>query len=298
MHRHFCTLFDSAYAAKGLVLHESLLRHSSEPFTLHILTMDSGVFWMLDVLQLPHVKLIPLDAFEYAMHMETVRASRRWQEYCWSAASSLMCLVLQFPNIDAVTYLDADLWFMSDPKVVFDEIGGCSISIVPHRFIQSKRYLEINGTFNVSWVTFRNNDVGQRCAARWQGQVRDWCYNRVEPGHACGDQLYLNEFPDLYGDECHIIQNIGANLAPWNLANYHIHLRDQRVYADDTPAVFFHAHEFMDERHLTNYELRPEDMLIYDRYVDAWQHANARMDIAKKTIALRHDRQKTESERA
>ena len=46
---------------------------------------------------------------------------------------------------DELAYLDSDLFFFDDPKIVFEEIGGRSIAIVPHRFSRENRYLEVNG---------------------------------------------------------------------------------------------------------------------------------------------------------
>lgn len=311
MHRHYCTLSDIRYLAKFLTLYESLVAHSSDDFTLHYLAMDDESFWIVDQLELRHVKTVPLAGFEHAMNMIPVKESRNKTEYFWSCASNFMEYLLHFDSIDALTYLDADLWFMSDPKVVFDEISHRSIAIVPHRFIKEKQYLERNGKFNVSWVTARNNEIGRSCIERWASQVREWCYNRIERHHACGDQKYLDEFPMLYGEECCVISNIGANLAPWNLANYRISYSVQTkevsedflshrfmIMADDTPAIWFHAHEFKDECHLTNYELRDEDMLIYRPYIDRWQAANDRIANAQMAIAERREELHKESERA
>ena len=36
-----------------------------------------------------------------------------------------------------------------------------------------------------------------------------------------GDQKYLDEWPDLYSS-CHIIENMGAGIAPWNYCQYEI----------------------------------------------------------------------------
>ena len=63
--RHYCTLFDRNYAARGLALHRSLLRHCGE-FTLHILCLDTPTFNALAALCLPRVELIDLGTLESA----------------------------------------------------------------------------------------------------------------------------------------------------------------------------------------------------------------------------------------
>ena len=53
-----------------------------------------------------------------------------------------------------------------------------------------------------------------------------------------GDQKYLNKWPTLY-KKLKIIENIGANVAIWNIKNYKWSLND-RVYVNNTPLIFYH----------------------------------------------------------
>ena len=55
--RRYCTLFDSKYASRGLALHESLMRHCSEPWTLDVLAIDEETFWLMYGLNLDNVPL-------------------------------------------------------------------------------------------------------------------------------------------------------------------------------------------------------------------------------------------------
>jgi hypothetical protein len=49
-------------------------------------------------------------------------------------ASACLRLLISDPALEAVTYIDADIAFFSDPQPVFDEMGEDSVMIVPHRF--------------------------------------------------------------------------------------------------------------------------------------------------------------------
>lgn len=296
--RHFTAVTDRNYLAKFLVLHESLLRNTSDVWTLHLLAADMETLWLVDGMKLENVEVMPLSGFEQAMNLAKIKESRNWKEYMWTMASNLIEYWLPWTGDDGITYLDSDLMFFSDPSVMFEELGNRSIAIIPHRLIPSKKHLEINGVFNVGWLTIRNTETGRRCIKRWAEQVRSWCFDRVEGSNACGDQKFLDEWPGLYGDECCIIQNIGANLAPWNLANYRINWEDGRMFANKTGAVFFHAHEFKDEKHLTNYLLRPEDMEIYQRYIAEWTLANERIAEAERKAAEQRQLIQMEAQRA
>ena len=294
--RHYCTLFNLNYAAKGLSLHASLLRHSSEPFTLHILAMDEATFWLLSELKLESVNVIPLHNFESAMNMRAVKASRSLLEYFWTAASNLMEFLL-CTGLDGVTYLDADVFFYADPKVIFDEVGEKSIGITPHRFAERDvRRLGRNGTYNVGVVVARNTFLGLQCISRWAKQCREWCFNRNEAGKF-GDQAYLDSWPKDYPEEVFVIENLGVNLGPWAIGNVEVTrflgsvslmapvVGPIDIRVQEYPLVCYHFHEFVDSEHLTNWPLRPEDKeLIYASYIAECRRSLERIDLAKEKI--------------
>jgi hypothetical protein len=278
-------------------MYRSLTEHSSEPFTLHILAMDEECRWVVDELSLPHVTVTPLDALEKDMFLRKVRDSRTWQEYCWTLASVFTDYILAMNerieithldskrrefsggDIESTTYLDADLFFFSDPVQVFNQIGTRSIAVTPHRLIPSKNHLEVNGKFNVGWVTFKNTDRGYDCLREWSANCRAKC----SASDGCGDQKYIDAWPEKYGDEvCQL--GIGVNVAPWNVSNWEV-TEGPRV--DGTTIVCYHFHEFLEREdgtfRLTNYDLRDEDIeFIYKPYLKAYAeakqlHTQARM---------------------
>lgn len=292
--RNYCTLSDRGYLPKLLAMHESLLKHSSEPFTLHVLAMDREAFTLLHDLELPNVQVVPLIGFERAMNMDPVKKSRTWQEFCWTCASSLMEFLM--PMVGDVTYLDADLYFFSDPKVIFEEIGQRSIGITPHRFPSWRKDKEVNGIYNVGLVYAANTATGRECISRWAAQCREWCFNRVEEHHACGDQKYLDTWPTDYPGEVCAIQNPGVNLAPWNVDAYVI---SDGPSVDGNPVTFFHFHEFVHSHHLTNYKLRiAERRFIYEPYIAAWERATLRIYGQEKIIAQRRAETELQGQRA
>lgn len=270
--RHYCTLFDMKYAPQGLALYESLVQHSSEPFKLWILALDQESLRILEALHLSHAEIACGSTFEWEAGLSDIRKSRTHQEWCWTLASQ-WCEYLIYRGLLEVTYLDADTFFFSDPEPAFEEIGHRSIAITPHRLIPSKKHLEVNGLFNVGFVHFRNTDVGRRCLERWAAQCRAKC----SAADGCGDQLYLNAWPGLYGKECCVFENIGVNAGPWSLANWNV---APGPYLDSTPLICYHAHELdLELGRLTNYELRPEDVaLIYEPYLEALRRAKARIE--------------------
>lgn len=267
--RHYATLCDRNYLPRALAMVESLKRHSSVPVTVHLLAMDRDAWAAVNDLGLDYLKA-------YSWQGPNVRKDHTHQEWCWLMASQ-WCERLMGHVAAGITYVDADVLFFGDSEIIHAEIGDRSIGIIPHRFIPSKKYLVRNGEFNVGWVTFKGN-VGMDCLEWWAAQCRTWCYARNENGKF-GDQLYLNEWPKLYGKDLCVIENIGAGLAPWNYANYKI---TEGPKADGVQAVFAHMHEFAElspgKYRLTNYALRPEDKeFIYEPYIKAYEAAKEQL---------------------
>lgn len=299
--RNFTTLFDSAYMAKGLAMYRSLERSSSEEFLLHIIAMDDQALAILHALALKQARIYPVGAFESMMGLTAARSNRSWQEYCWTCASCSMEYLLSWHRMDSLTYLDADLFFFSDPKPVFDEIGTRSIGITPHRFPADRRHMERNGKFNVGWVTLRSDHAGMRCSELWADQCRAWCYARNEGGKF-GDQGYLDQWPERYGESVAVIENIGVNAAPWNIAQYEVRAGlcvGDAPLISGVPLVCYHLHEYEHGVRLTNYRISEEVVeLIYRPYIRAHIDSESSINGARDRIRAHQQELSTRAESA
>lgn len=240
--RHFCTLFDSNYLFKGVVMLRTL-RQNCPGAHVFVLCMDEPCRGMLEQLGLPGVTCISLPEIE-SVELLAAKKDRNIAEYCWTLSASLPAWVMdRYPEVDLLTYVDADLMFYSSVEPLFDEIGASSIAIIEHRFTPRLKYLEENGRFCVEWVTFRRDPEGLACLDRWRKQCIAWCYARLEDGRM-GDQKYLDEWPARYSSTC-VLQHPGAGLAPWNYPNYKIgSAGDGQVLVDGQPLIFYHFHQF------------------------------------------------------
>jgi hypothetical protein len=236
--RQFCTYFDQNYLLRGLALHHSLSQYCPE-FQLWILCMDTACYDILKQMDLPRVRLISLAELESEFpELLKAKQNRTVVEYYFTCTPALPLYVLnQDPNIDAVAYLDADLFFFADPARLYEEIAGHSIAIIEHRFPAELAHLAEHGIYNVGFLFFRRDKIGLACLHRWFEQCLEWCYDRVEADRYA-DQKYLDDWPDRFKNLV-VLQHKGANLAPWNLANYKIRKRRNRIFVDEQPLIFF-----------------------------------------------------------
>jgi hypothetical protein len=240
--RYFCTLFDSGYLLKGLAMLTSLFRFCPDT-KVFVLCMDYQTRAIIERLDLPFVVCVTLDEVETAELIQA-KADRSVGEYCWTLSSCFTWYVMhKYPQIEFLTYVDADLFFYSDVQPLFDEIGEASIAIIEHRFSERFKDREVNGRFCVEWVSFRRDEQGLACLSRWRDQCIEWCYYRLEDGRM-GDQKYLDVWPDLYPN-CHILMHPGAGIAPWNYSQYQFgHNATGNITVDDATLMFYHFHQF------------------------------------------------------
>jgi hypothetical protein len=268
---HFCTLFDRNYLLKGVAMLRTLKQHC--PYAqVHVLCMDEQTREILSQLGLPHVICVPLSDIEDEALL-AVKPGRSVAEYCWTLSPCLPWYVLQHnPEIDFITYLDADLYFFSSLQPLFDEIAEASIVVIEHRFPLPFKHFEVRGRFCVEWVSFRRDEQGLACLLRWREQCIDWCFHRLEDDRM-GDQKYLDQWPRKF-DALHILQHLGAGVAPWNYSQYLFEVNSENVITvDGLPLIFYHFHQFQllangrfDRLSAAYRALGPEPAAVYEAY--------------------------------
>lgn len=244
MKRFYCTYFDANYLVRAVALIESLQKHETADFCLYAICLDEVSRRILERLQYPNVVPVPMHALEQRdRELLAAKQNRSTVEYYWTATPTIILRILeQHPEIDVLTYLDADLFFYSSPDPIYEELGDRSVLIHEHRFPPELAHLEpTSGKYNVGLLCFRNDASGLRVLRWWRERCNEWCYAHYEDGKY-GDQLYLNGWPETF-DRVVVLQNVGAGLAPWNHGQYELS-RDPsgRTLINETPLVFYHFH--------------------------------------------------------
>ncbi len=237
---HYCTSFNETYLIRGITLYQSLAQHSSQPFTLWVLCFDDRSYDILQQLSLPNFKPVPLTALEADdSAMLVAKSNRSTVEYFFTCSPLLpLYLFKHNSSIEQITYLDSDLFFFADPQPIFDEMGSASILIIPHRFPPHLKHLEESGIYNVGLLSFRKDKNALACLHWWRERCLEWCYDLHEDGKFA-DQKYLDDWTTRFSG-VHVLQHKGANLAPWNVMNYHLQQHNSKIYVDDEPLIFFH----------------------------------------------------------
>ena len=216
---NYCTYFDINFAVYGLALLESIFRHDPNA-RVYVLCLDEETFELLSKNENKKRFLIDLKSIEKNFpSLSEAKRNRTITEYFWTLTPCVIYFLIYVKKVcDKLTYLDADQFFFSSPKPIFDEIKDAEIAIMPHRFPAEIDYLKEHGYYNVSWLTFRNSIESKKCLSWWMKSCLEWCYAKVD-GLRYGDQKYLDQFPIKFKGVKEI-ENDGCGLAPWNLSSF------------------------------------------------------------------------------
>lgn len=239
-----CTLFNSLYLDKGLVLYDSLKERCSD-FELYVLCMDEKCYEVLSELNPTHLIPINLEDFE-CEELLNVKPSRSFGEYCWTCSSWLISYVLEKYKPESCTYIDADMFFYQDPKELLNEMDerNASVLIVGHRFYPflAAEKEHIVGRFCVEFNSFKNVESARGLLNKWKYQVLDHC-SLDGDGVYWGDQKYMDNWLQDYP---FVIESshLGAGVAPWNISQYKLDASSNgltlRVNSQIVPLVFYH----------------------------------------------------------
>lgn len=215
-----CTLYNSLYLDKGLVVYDSLIECAKD-FELYVLCMDDKCYEVLSNLDKPRLIPIKLSDFEDD-RMKEAKKNRSLVSYMWTCSSVLIKYILDRYKPEICTYIDADMYFYHDPQVLVDEMvaAGKSVQIIPHRFSPSKVHVaEKAGIYCVEFNTFKNDESGRTVLNAWVEQCLENCSDHFD-GKSFGDQMFMDAWPVKYPDIVNICKHPGAGLAPWNLEWY------------------------------------------------------------------------------
>ncbi|MBC7388672.1 MAG: glycosyl transferase [Opitutaceae bacterium] len=251
----FCTLFDYNYIHYGVTMHESLLKHCKE-FHLYIFAFDTRCYDELIRLSLSNVTVISLSEFEDEKLLE-IKPSRSKSEYCWTCTPSIILYVLENFPVTECTYIDADLYFFSDPQILITELGENSILLTSHNY-SPKNLNILAGIYCVQFMTFRKDVYGLKALNWWRDACIEWCYARFEDGKF-GDQRYLDDWLTRF-EKVFVLKNEGGGVAPWNVQKYKVVKKGNQLFINnDNEIIFYHFHnmgfEKQNQFNLGYYEL-------------------------------------------
>ncbi len=286
---YFCTLFDSGYLDRGLANYQSLIETGCD-FHLYVFAFDDASLNVLKEMDLPRLTVVSLKEFEDEQLL-AVKPSRGRGEYCWTCTGSTILYVLQHYKKLHCIYIDADLWFYSDPKVLIEEMPeSANVLITEHRYTPQYDKSALSGIYCVQFMYFDATENGLHILNWWRDRCLEWCYNRHEDGKF-GDQKYLDDWTRRFKG-VHVLKHPGGGMAPWNIQQYGLEksgtdeltgvVYNRAEIGKSFQPVFFHFHGLKlyengktilaPKMYLTNKKVRE---WLYEPYIARLKEAKA-----------------------
>ena len=211
---NICTVSDINYLYKGLTLYESLNKKTKN-FVLHYLCIDEISYNNLKKFECENLIIYNInDLLEKNEILKKLKLGD-YKYFCWSLASYFCNFLIEY-GLNSITYIDSDIFFHESIDLIFDEIGDREVAIFRHRQFDLKSP-RMEGWFNVGVVHFKNGKIGRHICKWWSEAV---LYKKYPHLSTCGDQKYLDEFPNMCPDDYIFIDgNIGHG-APWHWQLY------------------------------------------------------------------------------
>ena len=131
----------------------------NRPIEIFINSKDltrAAEYAVLTRLSLPNVRLLRLEEVE-TPELRNVKTSRTRAEYCWTMTPFASLAVLaRDPQVDRVTYVDADFWFMKSPAPLFEELNssGKQVLMTDHAYSPEYDQSSTSGQYCLPLVTF------------------------------------------------------------------------------------------------------------------------------------------------
>lgn len=209
MKKNVVTLSDYNYLPKGLALYDSLIKTGSE-FTLHYLCLDEKTLGKFSELNLENI--IVYSAKDLASSDETLNQIREtdYWFFCMASASYFMNYLMN-SGIEELTYVDSDIYFHQSINSLIEAFGDRQVAIFRHRQFPLDAPRP-EGFYNVGVVHFKKGKFGSKILNWWSDAV----LNRKFPELAtCGDQKYLDRFPEMCPEDMIYLDGDVGHGAPW-----------------------------------------------------------------------------------
>lgn len=273
------TLCAINYLAQAKTLADSVLRHNPDyKFIIGLIdrnhtNVDLSFVGNLQLLEVHEIGIAGLDdmAERYSI-VELVTATKPFYfDY----------LFKNFPDAEAVTYLDPDIKVFAPLTDVAEKLKAFNLILTPQitspmqdALLPTEKHIFNTGVFNLGFAAMRRGDEANKINAWWMERLRYGCQQDLPHGYFV-DQLWMNLAPAFF-DKVLIEKNPGWNMAHWNLHDRTLSELDGQILVNQQPLVFFHFSHYSPKHpdviasyHTRfSFETRPDLRPLFQQYND------------------------------
>ncbi|MFZ5989232.1 MAG: hypothetical protein ACOYWZ_19230 [Bacillota bacterium] len=272
----FCTIVSKFRAFQAIALFISLKNVMPE-LLVYVLCIDDSTYNLLSKMNFNNINLIHINELADDM-LEEIKTKRKLNEYCWTLKPVFIeKLFKEIPKIQRITYIDADLFFFSDPSIIFKSQEDSSVLlsrgeiIIPMLPLPLVNILqELMGNYNSGFISFKRDKSALDCIGWWKQSCLNSCISRPEAGKF-GDQKYLDNMPGMF-DSVKDISTPGVNIGHWNNSNHVFGFINDVLCVDEDILICYHFSGFRILKNGSILKIHEADRLyipfFYEIYAD------------------------------
>jgi hypothetical protein len=174
--------------------------------------LPSNVLVAKDVLGFDETKWIQM-SFKYDI-----------TEFCTSIKPSCFKYIFKQFSPEACVYFDPDILVFNTLDSIFSQLTTHSILVTPHiTTIETtytgqlnERNLLYSGMFNLGFLALKNDLIALKMLDWWEVRLEDRCFQNMMENYFT-DQKWIDFLPSFFPNELLVSDDLGLNLAPWNL---------------------------------------------------------------------------------
>ncbi|MGC4375429.1 putative nucleotide-diphospho-sugar transferase [Fictibacillus sp. Mic-4] len=271
----YCTVLSKGRLYQAITLFHSL-ENVMQDYRVFTLCIDDDTYGLLKKMNLKNITFTHVKELEDAQLLE-LKKQRKRNEYCWTLKPLFIEKIMKdYPSINRVTYIDADLYFFENPTVIFENQPDCSVllsrgDIVIPSFDPAliKELQRLLGNYNSGLISFKCDDPGSACLKWWKEKCLEHCVNAPGEGKF-GDQGYLDSMPGQFPNVCDIITP-GVNIGHWNYAKHRYSMKDGAIFADEAKLICYHFSGYRilnknDMKRIHEKDRKDSPMLLHNIY--------------------------------
>ncbi len=148
-------------------------------------------------------------------------------------------------------YLDPDIQLFHSLANLFTDYPTMNILLTPHIYTPipddgktpAEQSFLIFGIYNLGFISVRHAEESMACLAWWKNRTYTLGYIDTYKGLFV-DQLPMNQAP-LFFKNIYLLQDLGMNMAPWNLHERVLDFREARYFVNQSePLKCYHFSSF------------------------------------------------------
>ncbi|MEO5946846.1 MAG: hypothetical protein ABIP79_08520 [Chitinophagaceae bacterium] len=258
----FCTIVTPEFIPFAKVLHNSLVGFKPD-LTIQVLVIGETSlqpeknFTIHTVDELKNYSLVKQLAEKYAYTNK--------DQFRWALKPVFLSHLLE--QYDKVIYVDADIYFFSDPSFLFKELDNTSVLLSPHwgetnptldeeKFLMNFRI----GLYNAGFIGASKKGLP---SLEWWATACSYEIKQDNEKGLYDDQRYLDLFP-IIDPDTKILRHKGCNVGSWNINTCKRLLKNGNVFiSEEFPIVFIHFN-YETIRHILN----GNDNLLLPYYIE------------------------------